>query len=81
MNLIHRDRMEKEVCVIKSASKMAKALSRLVKEGKIDVSAMTELTGYFKTQMIEDIYDEDEYNKNLERVSTQIQKWGYVIVL
>lgn len=44
MNLIHRDRTEQEIREMKNASKMAKDLSRLIKEGMIDVSAIPELS-------------------------------------
>lgn len=62
MNLIHRDRTEQEIREMKNASKMAKDLSRLIKEGKIDVFAMPELTELFQNiDDRRDVYDEDEY--------------------
>lgn len=62
MNLIHRDRTEQEIREMKNASKMAKDLSRLIKEGKIDVFAMPELTELFQNiDDRRDVYDEDEF--------------------
>ena len=61
MNLIHRDRTEQEIREMKNASKMAKDLSRLIREGRIDVSAMPELTELFMNiDNKRDGYDEDE---------------------
>ena len=62
MNLIHRDRTEQEIREMKNASKMAKDLSRLIKEGKIDVSAMPELAELFQNiDDRRDVYNEDEF--------------------
>ena len=62
MNLIHRDRTEQEIREMKNASKMAKDLSRLIKEGKIDVFAMPELTELFQNiDDRRDVYDEDVF--------------------
>ena len=62
MNLIHRDRTEQEIREIKNASKMAYELTRLIKEGKVDISSIPELK--VLSQKIEerkDTYDEDYF--------------------
>lgn len=62
MNLIHRDRTEQEIREIKNASKMAYELTRLIKEGKVDISSIPELK--ILSQKIEerkDTYDEDYF--------------------
>lgn len=60
MNLIHRDRTEQEIREMKNASKMAKDLSRLIKEGMIDVSAIPELS-----ELVQNIDDKrDEFDED-----------------
>ena len=60
MNLIHRDRTEQEIREMKNASKMAKDLSRLIKKGMIDVSAIPELS-----ELIQNIDDKrDEFDED-----------------
>lgn len=62
MNLIHRDRTEQEIREMKNASKMAKELTKLIKEGKIDISSIPALT--VLSQKIEerkDTYDEEYF--------------------
>ena len=62
LNLIHRDRTEKEIKEMKNASKMAKDLSRMIKEGSIDVSALPELSELMQNiEVHKDIFDEDDY--------------------
>lgn len=62
MNLIHRDRTEEEIRKIKNATKMAKDLSRLIKEGIIDVSAIPELSELVQNiDTKRDEFDEDYY--------------------
>lgn len=60
MNLIHRDRTEQEIREMKNASKMAKDLSRLIKKGMIDVSAIPELS-----ELVQNIDDKrDEFDED-----------------
>lgn len=62
MNLIHRDRTEQEIREMKNASKMANELTKLIKEGKIDISSIPALA--VLSQKIEerkDTYDEEYF--------------------
>ncbi len=62
MNLIHRDRTEKELEKMKTASKMAKDLSRMIKEGAIDASILPELSELFQNiDKTIDKFDEEDY--------------------
>lgn len=62
LNLIHRDRTEQEIREMKNASQMAKNLSRMIKEGTIDVSALPELSELMENiDKRIDVFEEEDY--------------------
>lgn len=63
LNLIHRDRTERELKDIKSASEMAKMLTELMAKGVIDSNVVPELDSLINTynsKRTRDAYDNDE---------------------
>lgn len=63
INLIHRDRTEKEIKDIEMASKMVKELKELMEKGIIDTNVIPELNSLFNTfnsKKMRDDYDNSE---------------------
>ncbi len=69
LNLIHRDRSEKELKEIEKASKMAKELAKMMESGLIDSNVVPELSSLLNTytgKKMRDAYEDDDTDDEIE---------------